>query len=390
MFEERLARLKKEGLYRSLRRVDSPQGPRIRIGGRELICLSSNDYLGLAGHPALKAAAAGAAAEWGTGSGASRLLSGSSALHEKLENEIAAFLGCEAALLFNTGYAANTGVLSALAEGGDRIFSDALNHASIIDGCRLSKANVEVYKHFNINELNEKLKVNNSSGARWIVTESVFSMDGDIAPLPSIVESAGRYGAHLYLDEAHAMGWLGGKGRGAASHFGLDDSIRLRMGTLGKAFGSFGAYVAGGRESIEMLINRARPLIYSTALPPAVLAASSAALALVQGQEGDRLRERLARNVAVLTEGLKSLGFPASVETPIFPLVLGSARKTMEVAEALLEQGIFAPAIRPPTVPEGTSRLRLSVMATHTPEEMYRVTGCLAKALKNSMGTKSE
>ncbi len=382
MFESSLDRLKEEGLYRSLRRIDSPQGPRIRIGRRELICLASNDYLGLAVNPALKAAASEAAAEWGTGSGSSRLLSGSSRLHAKLEEEIAAFLGCEAALLFNTGYAANTGVLPALAQKGDRIFSDALNHASIIDGCRLSKADVVVYNHLDVSMLEDKLKVNNCNGMQWIATESVFSMDGDIAPLSELVELAGRYDAHLYLDEAHATGWLGQKGRGAAAHFGLEDGITLRMGTLGKAFGSFGAYVAGDRDVIEMLINRARPLIYSTALPPAVLAASSAALALVQGEEGERLRARLARNISVLAEGLESLGFsPVSRETPIFPVILGTAQKAVQVAEDLLEQGIFAPAIRPPTVSEGTSRIRFSVMATHTPEEMERVISCLQMAL---------
>jgi len=387
VFEESLARLKAEGLYRTLWRVDSPQGPRIRIGGRDLICLASNDYLGLAGHPALKAAASRAVTEWGTGSGASRLLSGSSRLHAELEEEIADFLGCEAALLFNSGYAANTGVLSALAQRGDRIFSDALNHASIIDGCRLSQSEITVYKHSDVNDLENKLKVNTCGGVRWIVTESVFSMDGDVAPLPGIVELAGRYDAHLYLDEAHAMGWMGRKGRGAASHFGLEDRITLRMGTLGKAFGSFGAYVAGGREMIEMLINRARPLIYSTALPPCVPAASSAALALIRGEEGERLRASLDRNLSVLAEGLESMGFlRVSRETPVFPVILGSVKKAVQVAEDLLEQGIFAPAIRPPTVPEGTSRLRFSVMATHTPEEMERVVSGLRKALNRAEG----
>jgi len=382
VFKESLAWLKTEGLYRRLQRVDSPQGSRIRIGGRDLICLASNDYLGLAGHPVLKAAASEAIAEWGTGSGSSRLLSGTSRLHAKLEEEIADFLGCEAVLLFNSGYAANTGVLSALTREGGRIFSDALNHASIIDGCRLSRSGIVVYKHIHIKELENKLKANTCGGARWIATESVFSMDGDIAPLPAIEKLAGRYDAHIYLDEAHATGWLGKKGRGAVDYFDLESGITLRMGTLGKAFGSFGAYVAGSRDLIKMLINRARPLIYSTALPPAVLAASSAALALVQGEEGEKLRARLRRNIEFLAEGLESIGFSSvSRETPIFPVILGPAEKAVRVAGDLFDRGIFAPAIRPPTVPEGRSRLRFSVMATHTPEEMAWVVSSLQKAL---------
>ncbi|MDX1763616.1 MAG: 8-amino-7-oxononanoate synthase, partial [bacterium] len=285
MFNDELDALRSQGLYRVLRPLEGGQGPRIRIDGREVISLASNDYLGLASHPVLTAAAMEATERYGTGSGASRLLSGSQPLHHDLEEDLARFLGCEAALVFNSGHGANTGVLAALCGPGDLIISDALNHASIVDGCRLSKAEKRIYKHRNLNDLEDMLKVSNEYKRRWIVTDSVFSMDGDMAPLPGIVELAERYGAFVYVDEAHATGVVGPQGRGSTAHFRLAERITLRMGTLGKALGSFGAFVAGDRDIIDLLINRARPFIYSTSLPPSVLAASRAAVALIQTAE---------------------------------------------------------------------------------------------------------
>jgi glycine C-acetyltransferase len=382
MFNDELCSLREQGLYRKIREIQSAQGPRIRVDGSEVINCASNDYLGLARHPGLMRAAAGAAERFGTGSGASRLLSGTSPLHSKLESEIAQFLGSEAVLLFNSGYAANSGVLSALCGADDLILSDALNHASIVDGCRLSRAEKKIYKHLDYNMLESLLKVNSRHRRRWIITESLFSMDGDLAPLHELVQLADQYGAHIYLDEAHATGVLGEKGRGAASCFDVEDRITLRMGTLGKALGSYGAYVAGERDMIDYLINRSRSLIYSTSLPPAVLAASREAVAIIQGNEGNLLRGRLFANTMRLAQGLEGMGFrDANGQTPILPVVLGTVQKALEAADDLFQGGVFAPAIRPPTVPEGTARIRFTVTASHTQEDMERVLSVM-KGLK--------
>lgn len=385
MFEEEIQSLQEQGLYRSLRSVESEQGPKIRVGGVEVICLASNNYLGLASHPRLKEAACEAAELYGTGSGASRLLSGSSMLHAELERKIAMFLGDPAALLYNTGYAANTGVLPALCGVEDLILSDSLNHASIVDGCRLSRARKEIYKHCDCNALEDILKVSGKYKRRWIVTEGLFSMDGDMAPLPDFVELAERYGAHIYLDEAHAMGVMGEKGRGCASRFGVGDRITVRMGTLGKALGSFGAFVSGDREVIDFLINRSRSLIYSTALPAPVLAASKAALNLIQGEEGEHLRRRLFSNVQILAQGFREIGLEGvSDQTAILSVILGPVAKALAVGDALFEERIFAPAIRPPTVPEGTARIRFSVMATHTRQDLEQVVSAMQRAIKRA------
>ncbi len=387
MFEQEIQSLQAKGLYRRLREVETAQGPRITLNGREMISLASNNYLGLAAHPRLKEAACDAVNEYGTGSGASRLLSGTSVLHTRLEEEIAGFLGEEAALIFNSGYAANTGILSALCSKEDLILSDVLNHASIADGCRLSRSDVKIYKHLDCDMLEDRLKTSykNKYKRRWIVTESLFSMDGDLAPLPELAALAERYRAHIYLDEAHATGVLGDKGRGSASLFGVEDRITLRMGTLSKALGSFGAFAAGDRDIIDLLINRSRPLIYSTALPPPVLAASRAALELVQTAEGDHLRDRLFSNIRRLARGLKGIGFEGiSGETPILPVILGPVQKALEAAQALYEGGVFAPAIRPPTVPKGKSRLRFSVMAQHTAEDLDAVVSVLGQFVRGS------
>ncbi len=374
MFEQELDLLKRRRRFRTLRTMETGHGPRVTVGGREMLSLASNDYLGLAVHPALRDAAGAAVERYGTGSGASRLLSGTSPLHTRLEEALADFLPCEAVLLFNSGYAANTGVLGALCGAEDLILSDALNHASIVDGCRLSKADVRVYKHCDLNALEKMLKAESRYRRRWIVTEGVFSMDGDIAPLSDLVNLADKHGAEVYLDDAHGMGVLGEQGRGTAAYCGVEDRLTLRMGTLGKAFGSYGAFVAGRRDSIELLVNRARPLIFSTALPPAVLAASAAALEIIGSPAGDVLRARLHANVQTLVSALRDAGWAGLTgETPITPLILGPVSTALAVADRLFAQGVFAPAIRPPTVPEGTARIRFSVMASHGEEELGRV-----------------
>ncbi len=387
MFEQELDLLKERRCYRELRTMETGHGPRVTVGGQEMLSLASNDYLGLATHPALREAACTAVQRYGTGSGASRLLSGTSPLHTHLEEVLATFLDCEAVLLFNSGYAANTGVLGALCTAEDLILSDALNHASIVDGCRLSKADVMVYKHCNINSLEDKLEAGSKYRRRWIVTEGVFSMDGDIAPLNDLVNLAEKYEALVYLDDAHGMGVLGERGRGTAALCGVEDRVTLRMGTLGKAFGSYGAFIAGRRDSIELLINRARPLIFSTALPSAVLAASAAALEIIGGPEGDALRARLCANVQTLVAGLRDAGWAGLTgETPITPLILGPVSTALAVADRLFAEGIFAPAIRPPTVPEGTARIRFSVMASHGEDELAGVGAILDKEALLSCG----
>jgi glycine C-acetyltransferase len=361
---EELQAIKQSSLYRRLRRVENDQGPTLVLDGREVINFSSNNYLGIANHPALAAAAKEAIDRYGCGSGASRLISGNMTLHEELETKLATFKGTEAALVFNSGFQANTGILSTLAGEGDAIFSDALNHASIIDGCRLSRAKSIVYAHGDLDQLESALKLEVKAGRKLIVTETIFSMDGDEAPLGGIVELAEKYGAMVMVDEAHATGIFGSTGAGIVAKLGLGERVAVQMGTLGKALGGFGAYVAGSRALRELLINRCRSFIFTTSLPPAIMAMAMVAIDLVQ-QEPER-REALWNNCRILQAGLRELGFSSgSGESPILPLVIGDAGKCMQFSERLLEKGIFAQGIRPPTVPPGTSRLRVTLMATH-------------------------
>jgi 8-amino-7-oxononanoate synthase len=292
-------------------------------------------------------------------------------LHEELESKIAALKGTEAALVFNSGFQANTGILSTLAGEGDVIFSDALNHASIIDGCRLSRAKTQVYRHRDLNHLEQQLKEAPSGARKLIVTETIFSMDGDEAPLGGIVDLAEKYDAMVMVDEAHATGVFGANGAGVVAKLGLGERVAIQMGTLGKALGGFGAYVAGSAALRDLLINRCRSFIFTTALPPAVMAMALAALDLVK-QEPQR-RDVLWANCRSLKQGLTKLGFElGSSESPILPLMVGDATKCMELSERLLERGVFAQGIRPPTVPPGTSRLRITLMATHTAAQIER------------------
>jgi glycine C-acetyltransferase len=370
-FTEEIDLLMRRGLYRRLRPVEGAQGAEIFIDGRAALNFSSNNYLGLANHPELKKAAQEAIERYGCGSGASRLISGDMALFEELEEKIARLKSAEAALVFNSGYQANTGIIPALAGEGDAIFSDALNHASIIDGCRLSRAETVVYPHCDISFLEQALTNAPARGRKLIVTETIFSMDGDEAPLAAIVELGERYGAMIMIDEAHATGVFGPNGAGVAAQYGLAERIAVQMGTLGKALGGFGAYIACGRPLREFLVNRCRSFIFTTALPPPVLAAASAAVDLLYNDPQRRLA--LWHNIRALREGLRALGFSIGAsESQILPLVIGDAAKCMAFSERLLEKGVFVQGIRPPTVPEGTSRLRVTAMATHTHEHLRR------------------
>ncbi len=378
ILSEELKKIKSNKLFRSMRTIGSMQKPVVRMDGRDIILMCSNNYLSLANHPDLMKTATSAIEEFGVAAGASRLVSGNMPPHEQLEHDIAAFKNTESALVFNSGYHANVGIISAIAGKDTAIVSDELNHASIIDGIRLSKARVYVYKHRDVTMVEDILKsIDTGSNEhkpkkKLIVTDSVFSMDGDIAPLKELVMLAEKYNAIIMIDEAHATGVLGETGRGAAEMLGVSHRIHIQMGTLGKALGSFGAYAAGSKLLVEYFTNKARPFIFSTALPPAVCAVSSKAIELVQ--KHPELRRKLRDNINFLRNGLKSIGFTMSDDpTPIIPVIIGDADKTMRLSSMLFERGIFVSGIRPPSVPEGTSRLRMTVTAAHTQPMLEKV-----------------
>jgi 8-amino-7-oxononanoate synthase len=369
--QQEIDSIKSAALYRKLRSVAGDQGPLLVVDGREVLNFSSNNYLGLANHPKLAAAAKDAIDRYGCGAGASRLISGNMSLHEALEQRLAEFKGTEAALVFNSGFQANAGILPALAGEGDAILSDALNHASIIDGCRLSRAKTFVFRHCDLDHLESLLKQTERCRRKLIVTESIFSMDGDQAPLRDIAEVAERFGAWVMVDEAHATGLFGARGAGVVAQLGLGERVLVQMGTLGKALGAFGAYVAGSRALCDVLINRCRSFIFTTALPPMVPAVALAAIDVVEN-EPER-REALWQNCRSMMTGLRSLGYRLGESaSPILPLFVGEADPCMRLSERLFGRGVFAQGIRPPTVPEGTSRLRITLMATHTPAHIER------------------
>ena len=346
-----LAAIDAAGLRRTLEPLEGRQGATVRLGGREWVNLSSNDYLGLAGDPRLAEAARKALAEFGVGSGASRLVVGDSVVHRALEERLAAFEHAEAALLFNGGYSANVGILSALLGPEDVVFSDALNHASLIDGCRLSRAKVAVFPHRDVGAL-AKLLRGNPGRRKLVCTDAVFSMDGDRAPLPELVQLCRDFRAALLVDEAHATGVLGARGAGLCEALGLEQEVDVRMGTLGKALGCFGAYAACAQPIAELLLHRARSFVFSTALPAAVCAAAIRAVELVQA-EPER-RERLWRNIRHFAAGLRALGHEAQEDSAVFKVVLGTPERAVEAAGALRARGLLVKAIRPPTVPKGT------------------------------------
>jgi len=363
-----------------MRTVEGPQGPRVVIDGAEVLLLCSNNYLGLADHPRVRRAAADAAERYGAGAGASRLISGDMELHRTLEAHLARFKGTQAALLFGSGYMANLGTVAALAGEGGMVCSDELNHASIIDGCRLARAETFVYRHCDLEHLAWGLKQHSGRSA-LIVTDGVFSMDGDIAPLPALAELAGRHGALLMVDEAHGTGAIGPGGRGTVAAAGLEGVVDIVVGTLGKALGSYGAYVCTSSALRELLINRARPFIFSTAPPPPSVGAAIAALGLLESRPG--VVEHLRRNAAVMRSALVSYDLDVGESrTQIIPVMVGDAHRATALCERALEGGVFAQAIRPPTVPEGTSRLRLTVMANHRADDLQKAARVIGKAAR--------
>lgn len=371
-----LARLEAEHLLRSPLEIDGTQGPELVIGGRSVLCLCSNNYLGLANHPELIRAAEEALAREGLGAGASRLISGTMRSHRDAETELARFVGMPSALLFSSGYAANVGTLQALATRADVIFSDELNHASLIDGCRLSRATVHRYRHGDPAHLESLLRAHRHEGATaFIVSDALFSMDGDRAPAAALHELARRYDAALVLDEAHSLGVLGPDGRGLAAEAGIVPDVVI--GTLGKAFGTAGAFVASSSPVIRLLENRARSFVFSTAPPPPIAAATRCAVALVEA--ANEARARLRGHSIRLRAALRDQGHRVPEDdTPIVPVLIGDASETMRLSRDLLDLGVFAHGIRPPTVPPGTSRLRIVPMATHTDEQIDRAIAAFA------------
>jgi 8-amino-7-oxononanoate synthase len=379
-FEDELTALDAAGLRRRLRPLASAPDGIVELEGRRVLCLSSNNYLGLATHPRLRAAACAAVARWGCGAGASRLITGDLELHREVETRLARLKGTEAALLFPSGYHANLGAIGALVGRGDHVYSDALNHASIVDGCRLSRATVHVYPHCDVAALERLLAATPAGGRRLVVTDSVFSMDGDRAPLGALVAVAQAYHSLVMVDEAHATGCLGPGGAGLAAAEGLTHRVTVHMGTLGKALGGAGAWVAGSRALIDLLVNRARTFVFTTGLAPAVVGAAGAALEVV-AEEPER-RAHLAANAAFLRDGLRALRLEAGGDTHIVPLLVGDNRHAVALAEALLARGVLAHAIRPPTVPRGTARLRLTPIATHARDDLVRALDAVADAAR--------
>jgi 8-amino-7-oxononanoate synthase len=377
--ESALSDIRDRGLYRRMRMISGPQGPRVLLDGRPVLLLCSNNYLGLADHPRVREAAAEAAMRYGAGAGASRLVSGNMRIHRRLEERLADFKGYETSLLFGSGFLANTGVVQALAKPGEVVFSDALNHASIVDGCRLAGAETFVYDHGDVDHLAWGLREAEGRGS-LIVTDGVFSMDGDVAPLAEIVELARRFDSRVMVDDAHGTGTIGPAGRGSVAAAGLEDEVDVLVGTLGKSLGSYGAYVCCDRPMAKYLVNTARTLIFSTALAPPQVAAAMAALELLR--EEPRRVERLQRNSRILRDALADEGLPAgNGDTPIVPVIVGDADSAMAASERALERGVFAQAIRPPTVPDGSSRMRLTVMASHTKSELREAAKVVAKSV---------
>jgi glycine C-acetyltransferase len=376
-FDEELKDIKKKGLLRKLTCAERSKNAKIFIRGQQYLNFSSNDYLGISQHPQIIRTAITALKKYGFGSGASRLLSGSYTSHRLLEQKIAKFKKTQKALVFNSGYSANTGIIPTLARAEYTIFSDELNHASIIDGTRLSKARARIYRHKDVVHLEKLLK--QTTGKKLIITDTVFSMDGDIAPLADIAFLAKKYKSLLMIDDAHGTGVLGKSGRGGLEHFGIKGDDIIQMGTLSKACGCIGGFVTGTQDLIEFFINKARSFIYTTSLPPAVAEACSKAIEIVQS-ESYLLRKGLWKNRQKLSDGLEKLGYDTlGSETPIVPVLTGDIKTSLKINAYLYQRKIFAPVIRPPTVPEGKCRIRFSVTAAHTESDIERVLESLKK-----------
>ncbi len=368
--KEKIQELKDQGVYRKLPVMESASDAEIILNGKKVINLSSNNYLGFANHPRMKKAAIEAVEKYGVGSGAVRTIIGNMDIHEKLEDTLAKFKREEAAFIYQSGFNCNAGTIQAITEAGDLIISDELNHASIIDGARLSKAAKTIYKHSDMESLEEVLKENKGKHRNMlIITDGVFSMDGDIAKLPEIVELAEKYGAMTYVDDAHGSGVLGESGRGTVDHFGLHGRVDFTIGTLSKAIGVIGGYVAGSKTMYEWLSHRARPVLFSTSLPPAAVGPITEALNMLM--ESTEYTDKLWDNAAYFKKKMGSLGFDTgNSETPITPVIIGDEAKTMEFSKRLLEKGVFVSGIIFPTVPKGTGRLRCMVTAAHTRKQL--------------------
>lgn len=376
-FQQELQTLHEQNRFRTLRQVESAQEPRIKINGRDVILFCSNNYLGLANHPSLRKAAHNAIDTYGTSTVASALISGYMTPHAELETCMAKYWGTQAAVAFPNGYMANLGVIPTLINREDIVFSDQLNHRSLIDGCRLSRAQIEVYPHGDVTHLAQQLQKSQHHRRRLIVTDGVFSMDGDIAPLPKLLDLAKQYNAMLMVDDAHGTGILGKTGRGTFEHFDLSpNAIDIHMTSGSKALGASGGFIGGKTDLIALIHNRAPAYIYTTAMPPDACASTTAALQLISADT--HLHQSLWQNIKTVRAGLQNLGFDlAKSQTQIIPIVIGDDKKTVAISQELYERGIYLYGIRPPTVPEGQSRLRLSVMATHTSEDI----ACLLHAM---------
>lgn len=379
---DELGNLDRDGLRRRRRTVTPMSDGRCEVDGRSLLNFASNDYLGLAGHPRVIKAACEAITVAGVGSRASALVTGHTLWHERLEHRLAEFEQTEAALLFPSGYAANVGTITALVGSEDVVFCDRANHASLVDGCRLSRATFRVFRHDELNRLDEDLAKHPGNRRRWIITDAVFSMDGDIAPLPAICDLAEKHDAAVIVDEAHATGLLGIHGRGACELLGVEDRVTVRIGTLSKALGTLGGFVSGSAALIEFLRNQARTQMFSTALPPGVCAAAVASIDIVES-EPER-RQTVVRHAARLREHLVARGWQTSghPDVPIVPLVLGGPERAVEAATKLEERGVLVAGIRPPTVPTGTSRLRITPTAAHSGDDIRELLDALDKVLK--------
>ncbi|AVK98480.1 8-amino-7-oxononanoate synthase [Lysinibacillus sphaericus] len=377
-FRRELQVIEEQGLTRKLRLFSTGNESEVVMNGKKFLLFSSNNYLGLATDSRLKKKATEGISKYGTGAGGSRLTTGNFDIHEQLESEIADFKKTEAAIVFSSGYLANVGVISSVMKAGDTIFSDAWNHASIIDGCRLSKAKTIVYEHADMVDLERKLRQSHGDGLKFIVTDGVFSMDGDIAPLPKIVELAKEYKAYIMIDDAHATGVLGNDGCGTADYFGLKDEIDFTVGTLSKAIGAEGGFVSTSSIAKNYLLNNARSFIFQTALSPSAIEAAREGISIIQN-EPER-RKQLLKNAQYLRLKLEESGFVMKEgETPIISLIIGGSHEAMQFSAKLLDEGVFIPAIRPPTVPKGSSRLRITVMATHTIEQLDMVISKIKK-----------
>jgi glycine C-acetyltransferase len=379
---EKLNELKEQGVYRKLTVLGSASGPRCIINGKKVINLSSNNYLGFANHPRLKKAAIKGIEDWGVGAGAVRTIIGNMSIHEQLEEKLAKFKHVEAVLTFQSGFTANAGCIPAVTDKGDVIITDELNHASIIDGCRLSKADVVRFKHSDMADLERViLEVKDKYKVKMIITDGVFSMDGDIAKLPEIVELAEKYGCITYVDDAHSSGVLGSNGQGSAHHFGLSDRVDIQIGTLSKAIGVVGGYVAGRKNLVEWLNHRGRPFLFSTALPPAVVMACMEAIDILS--ESTELTDKLWDNAKYLKAGLDKLGFnTGNSETPITPVIAGEAKVAIELSKRLFEEGVFAQSIVFPTVARDAARVRTIVTAAHSKDDLDEAIAAFAKVGK--------